>query len=221
MHEYQLSNLPNVIIAGIGTDVGKTVASAIVTEALEADYWKPVQSGALDQTDRDTVRSLVSNPKSQFHPESYRLGQPISPHAAARAENIEIVFDNIILPRTHRQIVIELAGGVMSPLTETLHNLDLISMLGFPVIIVSRNYLGSINHTLLTVEACTARGAQIAGIIFDGTPIASTEDFIENYTRLPVIGRIEPEPEITREAVRRYAEQMRDSLINILTPLRV
>ena len=206
----------NIVIAGIGTEVGKTIVAAIVTEALEADYWKPVQSGSIEQTDSATVRSLISNTRTKFHPEAYLLKQPISPHAAAAIDGTEIDLENLTPPRTNRQVVIELAGGVMSPINYTQHNIHLMQRIGAPVIIVSRNYLGSINHTMLTIGACNAAGLSIAGLIFNGTRIASTEDFIEQYSGLPIIGRIEPEAEITPPIVRRYAQEMREQLLEVL-----
>jgi len=212
--QHSLSNV--LIIAGIGTDVGKTVASAIVTESLESDYWKPVQAGNLDCTDSDVVRSLISNPHTKIHPEAYRLTQPISPHAAAPLDDIKIILENIILPGTNRHIVVELAGGIMSPLNATQHNIHLMKKLDAPVILVSKNYLGSINHTLLTVEVCKVSGLHIAGIIFDGIKTPSSEDYILQYCDVPVIGRINLEEQITPTIVRRYAELMRDHLHNII-----
>ena len=194
-----------LIVAGIGTEVGKTVASAVLVETLKADYWKPVQSGALTDSDTNTVRQLVSNSVSQFHPEAYRLSQPLSPHAAAELDGVTIKLENIKPPKTDNALIIELAGGLMVPLNNQQLNIDLVQHLGLPVVLVSRNYLGSINHTLLSVEACRSRNISLMGILFNGPAIPATEAFILNYTRLPCIGRIGQEDILTKEVVRRYA----------------
>lgn len=193
------------IVAGIGTEIGKTVVSAILVEALKADYWKPVQSGALADSDTDTVRRLVSNSVSQFHPEAYRLTQPLSPHAAAEQDGITIDPKTITLPQTNNALVIELAGGLMVPFNDTYLNIDLVQQLSLPVMLVSRNYLGSINHTLLSVEACRSRNIHLLGILFNGPTVPATETFILNYTGLPCLGRIGQEDVVTQKVVRKYA----------------
>lgn len=200
-----LTHTKQFIVAGIGTEIGKTVASAVFVEALKADYWKPIQSGALTDSDTDTVRRLISNPVSQLHPEAYRLTQPLSPHAAAELDGVTIDPASITLPQTDRGLVVELAGGLMVPLNSTYLNIDLVQQLGLPVLLVSRNYLGSINHTLLSVEACRTRHIPILGILFNGPTVRASEEFILSYTRLPCIGRINQEDAVTPEMVSKYA----------------
>lgn len=195
------------ILAGIGTEIGKTVVSSILVEALQADYWKPVQSGALEDSDTETVRQLISNTVSQFHPEAYRLTQPLSPHAAAEIDNVHIDLNSITLPITSNALIIELAGGLMVPLNDHELNIDLVQKLGLPIILVSRNYLGSINHTLLSVELCRNRNIPILGIIFNGPTVSSTERFILNYTNIPCLGRIGQENQLTKDVIRNYANQ--------------
>lgn len=195
------------ILAGIGTEIGKTVVSSILVEALQADYWKPVQSGALEDSDTETVRQLISNTVSQFHPEAYRLTQPLSPHAAAEIDNVHIDLNSITLPITSNALIIELAGGLMVPLNDHELNIDLVQKLGLPIILVSRNYLGSINHTLLSVELCRNRNIPILGIIFNGPTVSSTEHFILNYTNIPCLGRIGQENQLTKDVIRNYANQ--------------
>jgi len=197
-----------LIVAGIGTEVGKTVASAIVVEALKADYWKPIQSGALEDSDTEMVRRLVSNPITRFHPEAYRLTQPLSPHAAAELDGISIDLDHIKIPETDTALVIELAGGLMVPLNNRDLTIDWVAQSGLPVVLVSRNYLGSINHTLLSVEACRSRRIPVLGLIFNGPTVSATEIFLLNYTGLPCIGRIGQEEAITKELVKEYADTM-------------
>ncbi|PKV62980.1 dethiobiotin synthase [Pontibacter ramchanderi] len=193
-------------VTGIGTDVGKTVAAAILTEALQADYWKPVQAGGLDFTDTDTVRSLISNEKSIFHPEAYRLKMAASPHKAAAAEGIEIDVHGLKLPETQNNLIVEGAGGLMVPLNKRYLVLDLVQQLGLEVILVSRNYLGSINHTLLTAEVLRYRKVPVAGIIFNGEENQTSEDFIVKYTGLRRLPSIRQEADFCQEAVAEYAK---------------
>ena len=192
---------PTLFVTGIGTDVGKTVAAALLTRALRADYWKPVQAGTAPATDGGTVAALV--PGAVCHPEAYRLALPASPHAAAAAEGLTLTLEHILAarPRTTNRLIIEGAGGVLVPLAPGLLLVDLIAALNVPVVVVSRNYLGSINHTLLTVEALRARHIPIAGLIFNGPPTPATEGFIEQHTNLPVLLRIPEMEEVTAEQV--------------------
>jgi dethiobiotin synthetase len=200
------------IIAGIGTEIGKTFISSILTEALQADYWKPIQSGALDFTDTDAVRSLISNTKTVFHPETYRLNQPMSPHAAAVIDGIEIELSRFQLPRTDNHLIVELAGGIMVPLNNNETNLDLIKRLAIPVILISKNYLGSINHTLLSIEVLKMNNIPIKGLIFNAEPNKSSEDFILNYTKIDFLGRVDFEETIDKELIRKYASNFRNNI---------
>lgn len=195
------------IIAGIGTEIGKTFISSILTETLQADYWKPIQSGALDFTDTDTVKSLISNAKTIFHPESYRLNQPMSPHAAAAIDGVRIELSKFELPKTDNHLIVELAGGIMVPLNDRETNIDLIRKLAIPVILISKNYLGSINHTLLSVEILKLNNILIKGLIFNGEPNKSSEDFILNYTKLDHLGSVNFEEIIDKNVVKIYANQ--------------
>ena len=193
------------IIAGIGTEIGKTFISSILTENLQADYWKPIQSGALDFTDTDTVKSLISNNKTVFHPETYRLNQPMSPHAAAAIDGVEIELSKFQLPQTENHLIVELAGGIMVPLNDRETNLDLIKKLNIPVILISKNYLGSINHTLLSVEVLKINDIEVKGLIFNGQQNKSSEDFILNYTKLECLGRVGFEENIDKNVVMKWA----------------
>ncbi|MDP1746590.1 MAG: dethiobiotin synthase [Bacteroidota bacterium] len=191
-------------VTGIGTDVGKTIASAILVESLHADYWKPIQAGDLDNTDTMKVRSLISNTRSKFHPETYQLTKQMSPHAAAEADGIKINIDTLALPITSNSLIIEGAGGLMVPLNDEFLVIDLIQKLKVEVIIVSSNYLGSINHTLLTVEALKSRNIPIAGIIFNGRSTKTSEEYILNYTGLKSLLSIEEETKIDKEMILKY-----------------
>lgn len=197
------------IIAGIGTEIGKTFISSILTETLQADYWKPVQSGSLDFTDTDTVRSLISNPKTIFHPETYRLNEPMSPHAAAALDGVEIELSTFQIPQNDNHLIVELAGGILVPLNNQETNIDLIKKLNIPVILVAKNYLGSINHTLLSVEVLKMNTIEIKGLIFNGETNKSSEDFILNHTKLKCLGRVCTEKNIDKNTVKTYAQQFR------------
>lgn len=201
-----------LFIIGIGTDVGKTIASAIITEALEADYWKPIQAGDIDNSDSHKIQAYISNPKTKIFPNSYKLNTPASPHYAAELDNIEIDLKQITEPETANHLVIEGAGGLLVPLNEKDTIADLIKK-EYKVILVSRHYLGSINHTLLTVEALKQRDNAVAGIIFNGDKVESTEDIILKKTGLKMIGRIENEPYFDKYVIREYADNFREALL--------
>lgn len=208
--------MKNVIVTGIGTDVGKTVVAAILTEALEADYWKPVQAGDLEIMDSQKVSSLLSNPRSKIHPESYKLSAPMSPHAAAKMDGIEIELNKLSVPHTANKLIIEPPGGLMVPLNKQLLNIDLILYWGAPVILVCKNYLGSINHSLLSIELLKARGIILLGIIFNGEPAPSSEDFILEYTGVRCLAKIRPESVMDKTIVKQYANQWKDTINGII-----
>jgi len=180
----------NLFITGIGTGIGKTLVSAILTEKLKADYWKPVQSGELDHSDTMKVRELVSNAVSVFHPETYRLTQPYSPHKSAALDGLEIDPKQFVLPQTDNNLIIEGAGGLMVPLNNSFLLIDLIKQLNAEVVLVSQNYLGSINHTILSAQALKQYQIPVAGIIFNGDKDAYSEDFILQYTGFKLLGHI-------------------------------
>ena len=203
-----------LFITGISTDVGKTIASAIIVEALQADYWKPIQAGDLEHSDTHKVRSLVSNTQSHFHSNSYALQTPASPHLAASIDGITITMNQIQEPKTNNHLVVEGAGGILVPLNETQSVVDLIQP-DYKVIVVSRHYLGSINHTLLTIEALQNRKIQVAGIIFSGDENTSSESIILSRTAVPLIGRIAQEPYFDTNVISEYAELFRENLLKI------
>lgn len=190
-------------VTAIGTDSGKTLASAIVCEALQADYWKPVQSGM--PRDTDTVRALVSNTKTVFHPEQYLLQTPASPHAAAKIDSVTIEISAFRIPQTNNHLVIEGAGGCMVPLNDQHLMIDLMAAFQAPVIVVSNEYLGSINHTLLTLEALHQRNIPVKGLIFNGNTNLESERIILHRSRLTCLLRIGAEKEINPGVVRKYA----------------
>ena len=204
--------MKRIFVTGIGTDVGKTVVSAIITESLNADYWKPIQSGELDNSDTMKVKKLVSNSATVYHPERFKLLQPLSPHAAARIDRVSIKLEDFTLPNTHNHLVIEGAGGLLVPLNSQFLIADLISNLGLSVVLVSRNYLGSINHTLLTINELCRRNIPILGIVFNGEATPQTENFIEKYSQIPVLFRVQMEKEINKQIILKYAESIKHIL---------
>ena len=196
-----------IFVTGIGTGIGKTIVSAILTEALQADYWKPIQAGLQDSTDSQTIKELVSNPLTKIHSEAFRLAMPASPHAAARAENIEIKIREINIPETKNNLVIEGAGGLMVPLNNNELMLDFMQATNAIVVLVVKHYLGSINHTLLSIEALKQRKIKFAGLIYNGDAHPSSEEAIETFTHCKVLGRIGQEIAFNKTVVLKYAEQ--------------
>ncbi len=201
-------------ITGIGTEVGKTVVAAIAVKALKADYWKPIQAGDLDNSDTHKVQNFINDKETVFHDNSYALKTPMSPHAAADIDGVKIDIKKIVPPKTRRDLVIEGAGGLMVPLNNKNMILDLISK-DYSVILVSRHYLGSINHTLLSLEALKARGIEKIGIIFSGEENKSTESIIKKMGGVTIIGRIDEEPYFNERVVEEYAEKFRKKICEL------
>lgn len=206
--------MDKIFITGIGTDVGKTIVSAIVVEALEADYWKPIQAGELEFSDSEKVNELISNSKSKIHPNSYALQSAMSPHAAADIDGVSIQVDTINPPETLNKLVIEGAGGLLVPLNRKDTILDIIRN-DYKIIIVSRHYLGSINHSLMTIKTLQSNNLNISGIIFCGDENPTTESIIEEYSGVKVLGRINEEEIIDQQVVKRYAKLLKPILENL------
>ncbi|WP_340066211.1 dethiobiotin synthase [Ascidiimonas aurantiaca] len=202
--------MKKIFVTGISTDVGKTIASAIITEALQADYWKPVQAGDLDNSDSIKVKKLISNPKTVIHPNSYALHTPMSPHAAAEIDGVTIALPAIKEPVTKNHLVIEGAGGLLVPLNSEHTIMDIIQP-DYRVIVVSRHYLGSINHTLLTLKYLQDAGIEPV-VLFSGDEHPTTESIIAKMGKVPFLGRITNEPYFDRNVVKEYADTLRDKL---------
>ncbi|GAA0565140.1 dethiobiotin synthase [Chitinophaga japonensis] len=201
-----------IFITGIGTGVGKTLTAACVTEALQADYWKPVQTGLEEGTDTETVRSLLSNPVSVCHKEVYCLREPASPHLAARLEQTRIDVERVlqqaeIVQPADRWLVAEGAGGLMVPLNEDVFTLDLVARLQAQVIIVAQNYLGSINHSLLTARVLQQSGIPVLGWIFSGD-YHTNEDEVVQWSGYPRLGRIPQAARVDRAFVKEQAGKL-------------
>jgi len=199
-------------VTGIDTNIGKTVVAAILVEALNADYWKPIQSGDLHYTDTDKVKELV-NEKSILYPETYRLNNPLSPHASAKLDNISISLDSFQLPKTNNNLIVEGAGGLLVPINEDGSYLsDIIVKLGMEVILVSKNYLGSINHTLLSIEYLKSKSISIKGIIIVGEKNESSESIITKNTEVNILHRVPMAESVTREFIKEQAELLKSAL---------
>lgn len=202
-----------VFVTGIGTGIGKTYISAILTEALHADYWKPVQAGFEEVTDTQWIRSITG---LTTHPEAYKLKLAASPHIAAREEDIIISIPHLLKsrPATDRNLVIEGAGGLMVPLNENEFVADFISSLDVPLILVSRNMLGSINHSLLTAMACREKGLKVLGWIFNDDYL-NYENEIVRWSGIPSIGSIPFHPDPAKEFIIEQADKLRNKLENV------
>lgn len=190
-----------LFVSGIGTGIGKTIVAAVLVEKLKADYWKPVQSGDLDKSDSFAIKNLISNKDSKIHPETYKLSQPYSPHKSAAIDKLSIDPEKLILPQTNNTLIIEGAGGLMVPLTDRFLIIDLIKKLNVPVVLVSQNYLGSINHTLLSIQALKRYEIPIKGIIFNGIKDIYSKEFILQYTEIALLGHIPQYKEVDKKAI--------------------
>lgn len=200
-------NAKKIIVAGIGTDTGKTVISAILCEALKADYWKPVQAGDLNNTDSHKIASWTSS--TTIHHEAHRLNTPMSPHAAAEIDNILIKAEDLLIPATNNRLIIELAGGLLVPLTKNFMNANWVQATGLPIVLVCNYYLGSINHTLLSLEFIKQRKLPLLGLIFNGEKNQSTFDVIMHQTNAPCLLEVPQEEEINEAVIRKHANRIK------------
>lgn len=193
-----------LFITGTDTGIGKTVVSAMLVRGLKADYWKPVQSGLENGlSDTDRVRQWTGLPDNHFHPECYKLSEPLSPHAAARIDGVEIDLNAFELPAIagDKRLIVEGAGGIMVPLNKTSMMLTLMKYLRLPVVLVTRTTLGTINHTLLSIEQLRHYDIPLTGVIMNGPENMSNREAIETYGKVEVLGRIDPMPEISAESL--------------------
>ena len=196
----------NYFVTAIDTDSGKTMVSAILCEALNADYWKPIQAGL--PRDSEAVKSLIDSSLA-IHPEAYLLKTPASPHASARLDGIEINIGDIKIPSTKKNLIIEGAGGCLVPLNDKEFVIDMVKPFNAEIILVADLYLGSINHTLLTIEALKHRALPVKGIIFNGHANAESERIILHHSSLPCLLRIKKEPVVDKKIIRTYASELK------------
>jgi dethiobiotin synthetase len=215
--------MQSIFVTGIGTDIGKTVVSAILVEALQAAYWKPVQAGYEDGTDAGRIRSLISGEQTIIHPETYQLKMPASPHIAAREEGIEIGLETIYkdfisiqanLASHYRHLIIEGAGGLLVPLTNNIFIIDLIKKIKAKVVLVSRNYLGSINHSLLTAQVCQSNEIDVLGWIFNDQYL-HYEDEIVQWSGYRKLGSVPAVQHVDRKFIAEQAAILKKTLETI------
>ena len=198
-----------IFITGIGTDVGKTVVSAILCEWIQANYWKPIQSGDPDGGDSKTLKNLVSHSSFEIFKEAYTFDAPLSPHAAAKLEGKEIQVDSIIPPESKNPIIIEGAGGLLVPLNYRNETIcDLIIHLNAQVIVVVKEYLGNINHTLLTISHLEKNNIKIAGFVFIGEELPHTWDIIKKTSRLPLLFRVPIFNELNKNTIVNFVKEI-------------
>ncbi len=185
-------------ITGTDTGVGKTVVAAILMAGLGADYWKPIQSGVVEGTDTEMVRRLTGLPAARFWPESYRLAEPLAPHAAAALAGVTIDLGRCRLPEAAApRLLVEGAGGVLAPLNEHQYMLDLMQQLALPVLLVARSSLGTINHTLLSLRALRGAGLEVFGVVLNGPRNEGNRAAICQFGQLPVLGELLPQGDLT------------------------
>ena len=194
-------------VTGIGTDIGKTVVSAVLCRRLNAAYYKPIQAGNLENLESDFIKNLV--PGITIFETKYKLNNPLSPHLAAKLDNVRIDIENITLPNFKESLIVEGAGGILVPLNDEYTILDLIKKLKLPVIVIVKHYLGSINHSLLTCEVLKQSGVEIAGIIFNGESNEESEKIILKRTQIPCIGRVPELEKLNQEAIEEASKQLK------------
>lgn len=180
-----------IFVTGTDTDIGKTVVAACLVRALDADYWKPIQSGLADGRDQDTVAELSGLDARRIHPSAYELQAPLSPHEAARLENKTLDMNAFELPPTENNLVVEGAGGALVPINDDALMINLMERLGLPIVVVARSRLGTINHTLLTLEALRARNLTILGVIVNGPSNSANVDAIRTYGKIKILLELE------------------------------
>lgn len=195
-----------IFVSGIHTDIGKTIVSSILVKSLNADYWKPVQAGGLSNTDADIVRKF--NPNSKIFPSQYNLQNATSPHFAATQENINIKIEDFVFPNSDK-LIVEGAGGLLSPLGNAFTNLDFIKFYKLPLVLVVKHYLGSITHTLSCLKIIENEHLNFLGIIYVGNNENLTEEFIDNYAPSKVLGRINIVDTITDDFIQESSQYLK------------
>lgn len=190
-------------VTGTDTGIGKTVVSALLCAALDAYYWKPIQTGTREGTDRRTVERLAERPRAKLLPEIYRFAPPVSPHLAAERAGVRIELQEIRMPEigVRENLIVEGAGGALVPINETQLMTDLMKHLGLPVILVARTALGTINHTLLSLAALRSARLNVRGVVMVGKPNADNREAIEHYGKIRVVGGVPPLKKLDRSSL--------------------
>lgn len=200
--------MPGFFVTGTDTEVGKTLASAWLLTQLDAVYWKPIQAGTAPTTDSATVQHLAELPASRILPEAYLLPEPMAPHESARRANIVLDMEKIKLPLQDKLVVVEGAGGLMVPICGGAFMIDLADSLELPIILVARSTLGTINHTLLSLEAIRRRGLPFAGVVISGPETPHNRAAIERFGQVDVIAEIPFLETINRETLKAITPEL-------------
>ena len=201
-----------IAILGIHTGIGKTVAAAVLAEALGADYWNPVQAG-IDETDTAVLKRLLTNGNERVHDEAFILSQPLSPHAAAAIDGVDIDYTKFEWPQTDKNLLIETAGGILSPMSANTTMADFVAHYELPAILVVQNYLGSINHTLLSIEVLKSRRIHLLGIVINGAANVASEKFIIQYANTPIIARIPQFDRLDNDSIKKCSPEIKQTLL--------
>jgi dethiobiotin synthetase len=203
----------NIIVTGCGTGVGKTIVSAIIAKAVGGDYFKPIACGPEKSSDTNRVKKLLTGTNCHVFPSAYSLQAALSPHHAARLENISINVDQITLPTTSKPLIIETAGGILVPLHKNRLTIDLFSSWQALWIVVSKNYLGSINHTLLTLEALKQRKIDVSFLIFNGPENQDSQEAILHFSQIELLGTLQQEKSFSKKIIEKYANLWKEKLV--------
>ncbi|MEX0609839.1 MAG: dethiobiotin synthase [Balneolaceae bacterium] len=206
-------NLPKAFfVSGTDTGIGKTVVSSMLMSSLDATYWKPIQAGLEEETDTEFVQRIAEAPDEKIIPEQFRLQTPMSPHAAADIDHVEISLKDFVLPEfTTKHLIVEGAGGLWVPVNWKKSVMDLIVHLDLPVLLVARSGLGTLNHTLLSIEALENRNVEVFGVILNGPKHQSNKETIEHFGEIPVV-EIEHLETLNRQSLKEaFDESIRNS----------
>jgi len=206
----------NIFVTGIDTDVGKTVVSSFLVRALQADYWKPIQCGIEEGTDSQFIKKMCRDSSCQWHQESYLLDLPKSPHYAAEKQQKLIQLNKVNLPQTDSRLIVEGAGGVLVPLNEHDYIVDIAQKYSLSTILVTKNYLGSLNHTFLSIESLRQRKINILGLVFNGASDPELEAFVSRRSDLPILFNVPVFPDLTRESTEFFVKTVKNKMENFL-----
>tara|TARA_Y100001968_G_scaffold329658_1_gene379494 strand:+ start:2083 stop:2739 length:657 start_codon:yes stop_codon:yes gene_type:complete len=190
-----------LIICGTDTDVGKTIISSLFVQGLTATYWKPIQSGLEENGDKGRICKLLNLPRERCLEEVYKFKAPVSPHWAAEQEGIKIDPMNLKLPSINNFLIVETAGGLMVPLTRDFLQIELVKQWELPIVLVARSGLGTLNHTLLSLEALRKRKINVLGIFLNGPSHADNPKTLEQFGGVPIIGHLPKLSKITKNSL--------------------
>ncbi len=208
-----LSGWPQrMFVTGTDTGVGKTLVSGMLAARIDAAYWKPIQTGAVEETDSSWIARICGLPRERLFPEEYLFADPVSPHLAAYREGKRIEISRVFWPESEFPVLAEGAGGLMVPLNQEEYMIDLMSYLNAPVLVVARSGLGTINHTLLTVDRLRSSGLRVFGVVLNGVRNRDNREAIEKMGRVKVLAEVDYLPELSAKHVREAGEKSFDHM---------